>query len=91
MNFFKTAFAISKRLRRPLPTSKSSEAMLPDISSATTMSTPLALTLVSLLVSRGWASAIMNNPRANHRKAASNPPERERVTLSTARTSCTEE
>ena len=45
---FKTLFAMSNRFTRPPRTSKSSDSMLPDRSMATTMSTPLALILVSL-------------------------------------------
>ena len=79
------------RLTRLPCTSKSSEIMLPDMSSATTISTPLAVTLVSLWVSRGWASATMNSASASQRSAARKPPARVRVMLRMPRTSWTEE
>ena len=91
MNFFSTVLAMVSRLRRPPVTSKSSEAMLPDMSSATAMSTPLAVTLVSLLVRRGWASAMISSARISQRSAARNAPERVRVTLRIPRTSWTDE
>ncbi len=65
--------------------------MLPDISRATTISTPLAVTLVSLLVRRGWASAKMSNVSVSQRKAATKPPVRFRLMLTTPRSNCTEE
>ena len=63
--------------------------MLPDRSSAQTMSMPLALTVVSLFIKRGWASATMNNASTSQRNAARNAPARERrarVNPSTNRT-----
>ncbi len=46
------------------------------MSKATTMSTPLAVTLVSLFVSLGCARAMMNNARTSQRSEARNPPAR---------------
>ncbi len=65
--------------------------MLPDKSSAATMSMPLALTSVVLLASRGCASATMNTASASQRNEPRNPPARERVMFCIARTSCTDE
>ncbi len=89
MNCFKTARAMLKRFTRPPRTTKSSEIMLPDISRATTMSTPLALTVVALFIKRGCASATMNNASTSQRRVAKNAPTRERracVNPSTNRT-----
>ncbi|OQB92442.1 MAG: hypothetical protein BWX84_00962 [Verrucomicrobia bacterium ADurb.Bin118] len=71
--------------------SKSSAAMLPDMSNATTMSTPLAVIRVSLRVSRGWARATMSSANASQRKAARKRPARYGVMLTSPRTSCAEE
>ena len=79
------------RLTRSPRTSKSSEIMLPDKSSAATMSMPLAFTSVVLLAKRGCASATMNSASASQRSEPSNPPKRERWMFCIARTSCTDE
>ena len=63
--------------------------MLPDRSSAQTMSMPLALTVVWLFIKRGCASATMNKASTSQRSAAKNAPARERrarVNPSTNRT-----
>ena len=80
-----------KRLTRWPFTSKSSDTMLPDMSRATTMSTPLAVTLVSLWVKRGWESAKIRSARESQRSDASTRPERVRLTLRMPRTNCTDE
>ena len=65
--------------------------MLKDMSMTTAMSTPLALILVSLLVRRGCASAMISSARISQRSAARKAPERVRVTLRIPRTSWTDE
>ena len=91
MKSFNTVRAMLKRFtRRPL-TMKSSETMLPDMSRADTMSTPLAFTSVWLFMSRGWASATMNMARMSQRQTSRKPPGRDREMLCMPRTSCTEE
>ena len=89
MNCFKTERAMLKRFTRWPRTTKSSEIMLPDMSSAQTMSMPLALTVVWLFIKRGCASAIMNAASTSQRNAARKAPARERrarVNPSTSRT-----
>ena len=54
--------------------------MLPDKSSAQTMSMPLAFTSVVLFDKRGCASATINAAKASQRNAAKNVPARERRT-----------
>ena len=73
MNWERTSLAMSILSTRWPPSSKSSDAMLPDMSSATTISTPLALISVSPLTRRGWASATTNTARASQRKSRQNP------------------
>ena len=65
--------------------------MLPDKSSAHTMSMPLAFTSVVLFAKRGCASATMNTARASQRNAAKNAPARERRTPVKPSTSFTDE
>src|SRR5580658_2110301 len=65
--------------------------MLPDKSSAQTMSMPLALTVVSLFVKRGCASAAMKSARTSQRNAARNAPARERRERVKPSTSFTDE
>ena len=91
MNFFKTERAMLKRFTRSPFTTKSSEIMLPDISNATTISTPLALTSVVLFIKRGWASATINSASVSQRSAARKFPARERRAPASPATSFTEE
>ena len=91
MNSFKTDRAMLKRFTRLPSTTKSSEIMLPDMSSATTMSMPLAFTVVWLFVKRGCASATMNSASTSQRSDAKNAPARERRARVNPSTSCTDE
>ena len=91
MNFFNTSRAIVSRSAGWPRSSKSSSAMLKDISITTAISTPLALILVSLLVNLGCASAMISRARMSHRSAARKAPERVRLTLRIPRTSWTDE
>jgi hypothetical protein len=79
------------RFTRSPRTTKSSETMLPDKSSAHTMSMPLAFTCVVLFIRRGWASATMNSASASQRSVASTAPARERRPRVRPATSFTDE
>src|SRR5271154_4869713 len=77
MKSFKIERAMSKRSTRLPFTTKSSDLMLPDKSNATTMSTPLAFTVVVLFDKRGCASAKIKMASVSQRNAARKFPARE--------------
>ena len=72
-------------------TSKSSDAMLPDKIEGHDDVHAAGGDLVSALVNRGWASAMMNRPAPASAATAETPRSASGVTLRTARTSWTEE
>src|SRR5476651_1609289 len=88
---FKTDFAMLTRLTRSPFTTKSSDIMLPDKSSAHTMSMPLAFTSVVLLDKRGCASAKIKMASVSQRNAARKFPARERLARVRPSTSFTDE
>ena len=92
-NFLRTSLAITKRVAcLPLRTNpSSSDAMLPERSNATTMSTPLALICASLWTNRGCAIATIKSISASQRSFGRMLPAFDFVIPTMPLTNCTEE